>query len=190
MAKKDKTVLAKAAEPAIIDTVLIISNKDKNRAVDLAGGVSILQYYESILADTIRVSVNYIDSGNTIKSEDDDTVMAAVEGLPIVGTETCKVVIEDNNENQIELELFVNKVSPIKETSKVNAVNLELVSKEFILNEKIRVNTRFDGKIANGTEQDSGSTDSEGGHVEKIIKSLDMEQYYLQQFKDMDYLLA
>jgi hypothetical protein len=182
MAKKDKTVLAKAAEPAIIDTVLIISNKDKNRAVDLAGGVSILQYYESILADTIRVSVNYIDSGNTIKSEDDDTVMAAVEGLPIVGTETCKVVIEDNNENQIELELFVNKVSPIKETSKVNAVNLELVSKEFILNEKIRVNTRFDGKIANGTGQNS-NPNSKGGHIEKIIKT---ETNFLNTDKEID----
>ena len=50
----------------------------------------------------------------------------------------------------------VNKVTPIKETSKLNTVNLEMVSKEFILNEKIRVNTRFDGKISD--------------HVTKIIQ--------------------
>ena len=158
MAKGDKTVLAKASDPAIISTVLVTSNKDQSRAVDLAGGVSVLQYFESILADTVRVSVNYTDTGHTIKSEDDDTVMAAVEGLPIVGTESCKVIIEDNNENEIELELFINKVTPIQETSKINTVNLELVSKEFILNEKIRVNTRFDGKVSD--------------HITKIIQDL------------------
>ena len=158
MAKGDKTVLAKASDPAIISTVLVTSNKDQSRAVDLAGGVSVLQYFESILADTVRVSVNYTDTGHTVKSEDDDTVMAAVEGLPIVGTETCKIIIEDNNENEIDLELFVNKVSPIQETSKINTVNLELVSKEFILNEKIRVNTRFDGKVSD--------------HITKIIQDL------------------
>ena len=158
MAKGDKTVLSKASDPAIISQVLVISNKDQSRAVDLAGGVTILQYYESMLADTVRVSVNYTDTGHTVKSEDDDTVMAAVEGLPIVGTETCKVIIEDNNENELELELFINKVTPIQETSKVNTVNLELVSKEFILNEKIRVNTRFDGKVSD--------------HITKIIQDL------------------
>ena len=158
MAKGDKTVLSKASDPAILSTVLVTSNKDQSRAVDLAGGVTILQYYESILADTVRVSVNYTDTGHTIKSEDDDTVMAAVEGLPIVGTESCKVIIEDNNENEIELELFINKVTPIQETSKINTVNLELVSKEFILNEKIRVNTRFDGKVSD--------------HITKIIQDL------------------
>ncbi len=158
MAKGDKTVLAKASDPAIISQVLVVSNKDQSRAVDLAGGVTILQYFESILADTIRVSVNYTDTGHTVKSEEDDTVMAAVEGLPIVGTETCRVVIEDNNENELDLELFVNKVTPIQETTKVNTVNLELVSKEFILNEKIRVNTRFDGKVSD--------------HITKIIQDL------------------
>ena len=172
MAKESKTVLSKASDPAIISTVLVTSNKDQSRSVDLAGGINVLKYFESILAETVRVSVTYVDTGYSVQSEDDDQYMAAVEGLPIVGTESCRVIIEDNNGNEIDVELFVNKVTPIKETSKVNTINLDLVSKEYILNEKIRVNTRFDGKIANGTEEDSGSVDSEGGHVEKIIKSL------------------
>ena len=125
MAKGDKTVLAKASDPAIISTVLVTSNKDQSRAVDLAGGVSVLQYFESILADTVRVSVNYTDTGHTVKSEDDDTVMAAVEGLPIVGTETCKVIIEDNNENEIELETVPKLISkPLKERLKHEAQRL------------------------------------------------------------------
>ena len=154
----DKTVLAKASDPSIITEVVVFSNKDQSRAVDLASGVTLLQYYESILAETVRIRLNYADSGYSVESEDDDTVMAAVEGLPIVGTETVKVKIEDNNENELDLELFINKVTPIKEDSKVTVVNLELVSKEFILNEKIRVNTRFDGKVSD--------------HVTKIIQDL------------------
>ena len=112
MAKGDKTVLSKASDPAIISQVLVISNKDQSRAVDLAGGVTILQYYESMLADTVRVSVNYTDTGHTVKSEDDDTVMAAVEGLPIVGTETCKVIIEDNNESSFILGIDISTNVP------------------------------------------------------------------------------
>ena len=154
----DKTVLAKASDPSIITEVVVFSNKDQSRAVDLASGVTLLQYYESILAETVRIRLNYADSGYSVESEDDDTVMAAVEGLPIVGTETVKVKIEDNNENELDLELFINKVTPIQETTKVNTVNLELVSKEFILNEKIRVNTRFDGKVSD--------------HITKIIQDL------------------
>ena len=149
-------VLSKSSDPAIISSFIVASNKDSSRQVDLAPGISVLQYHESILAETVRIIVNYTDSGHAIPSEDGEEVMTAVEGLPIVGTETVKVKIEDNNENEIDMKLYINKVTPIKETSKVTTVSLELVSKEFILNEKIRVNTRFDGKISD--------------HVTKIIQ--------------------
>ena len=52
MTKGDNIVLSKASDPAIISTVLVTSNKDQSRAVDLAPGVNLLKYFESILADT------------------------------------------------------------------------------------------------------------------------------------------
>ena len=44
--------------------------------------------------------------------------------------------------------LYVNKVTPITDDSTRSLVMLDLVSAEYILNEKMRLNTRFDGKIS------------------------------------------
>ena len=148
----------KKAEPALIKTVSLASNKDPNRTIDLVNAVTLLQYNESILSETISVNLSFSDAGSSIQKEDSDTLTTAIEGLPIVGTETVKIRIEDNNENEIDLDLFVNKVTPLTETTTVNTVNLDCVSKEFLLNEKIRVNTRFDGKIFD--------------HVKKIIQDI------------------
>ena len=93
-------VLSKSSDPAIISSFIVASNKDSSRQVDLAPGISVLQYHESILAETVRITVNYTDSGHAIPSEDGEEVVTAVEGLPIVGTETVKVKIEDNNQNE------------------------------------------------------------------------------------------
>ena len=153
-----KIILGKTSEPASIKTVSVVSNKDQSKTVDLVNGVTILQYRESIMSETISVNLTFVDAGYSIKSEEDDTLTTAVEGLPIVGTETVKIQLEDNNEHELDLDLFINKVTPLTETSTVNTCNIECVSKEFLLNEKIRVNTRFDGKISD--------------HVTKIIQDL------------------
>ena len=153
-----KIILGKTSEPATIKTVSVVSNKDQSKTVDLVNGVTILQYRESIMSETISVNLTFVDAGYSIKSEEDDTLTTAVEGLPIVGTETVKIQLEDNNEHELDLDLFINKVTPLTETSTVNTCNIECVSKEFLLNEKIRVNTRFDGKISD--------------HVTKIIQDL------------------
>jgi len=159
----------KKAEPALIKTVSLASNKDPNRTIDLVNAVTLLQYNESILSETISVNLSFSDAGSSIQKEDSDTLTTAIEGLPIVGTETVKIRIEDNNENEIDLDLFVNKVTPLTETTTVNTVNLDCVSKEFLLNEKIRVNTRFDGKIFD--------------HVKKIIQ--DIPEYFATE-KEID----
>ena len=50
--------------------------------------------------------VSFIDSGNSI---DDKSV---TEGLPLVGQEQVKLKFSDNNENTLELVLYVNKITP------------------------------------------------------------------------------
>ena len=162
-----KIILGKSSEPASIKTVSVVSNKDQSKIVDLVNGVTILQYHESILSETISVNLTFVDSGYAIKSEEDDTLTTAVEGLPIVGTETIKIQLEDNNEHELNLELYINKVTPLTETSTVNTCNIECVSKEFLLNEKIRVNTRFDGKISD--------------HIKKIVQ--DIPEYFSTEKK-------
>jgi hypothetical protein len=91
--------------------------------------------------------------------------------LPLVGQERVEIEFEDNNEVAIgdspKLILYVNKITPIDSDTKTELIQLELVSKEFIFNEKIRVNTRFDGVVS------------------EHIKSILTDQNYLRSEKEL-----
>ena len=145
-------VTIRSATPAIITKADIYSNESEGLSVDLRGGLIQLMYYESILQDTVRATILFTDSGFTV--EKDGKTLTAAEGLPIVGQERVDLVFEDNNENEISFTkeddnaLYVNKITPITDNSTKSLVMLDLVSKEFIMNEKIRLNTRFDGLIS------------------------------------------
>lgn len=154
-------IVSKSAEASFIDRIDIISNKDQ-QSVSVANGTIRLMYYESILQDTIRATVTFADTGNTIKNK------TALEGLPIVGQEKVQIKFKDNNEVTLDLVLYVNKVTPLADDTTKSMVQLDLVSKEYILNEKIRLNTRFDGKISN--------------HIRTILTG----QNYLNTQKNLD----
>jgi hypothetical protein len=141
-------VTTKSAESSNIKQLDIISNKD-DKKVSVAGGTVGLLYYESILQDSVRATLTFADAGNTINNK------TALDGLPIVGQEKTEVKFADNNGNEIKLSLYVNKVTPMSDDTTKSMVQLDLTSKEFIMNEKVRLNKRFDGKISD--------------HVQKIL---------------------
>ena len=160
-------ILTASAEPAVIKSISIVSNKTQE-AVDISSGTTLLMYFESILQDTIRATVRFVDSGDSTK--EGKTVR---EGLPLVGQERVEIEFIDNNEVSIgkspKLTLYVNKITPVDSDTKTELIQLELVSKEFILNEKIRVNSRYSGKI--------------NDHIEDILKN---NEEYLQTEKELD----
>lgn len=155
-------ITTKSAQPSFIEKFDIVSNKSQGKTVSVVNGAVRLMYYESILQDTVRLTYTFADSGNTIDSK------TALEGLPIVGQENVSVKFKDNNENSLELTMYVNKVTPLSDDTTKSMIQLELVSKEFILNEKIRLNERFDGKISD--------------HIKKILTA----QNYLATKKQID----
>jgi len=157
----EQTVVTRSADPAFITKVEIKSNKEGQ--VNVANGVQQFTYYESILQDSIRATVIFNDSGDTINEK------TAVDGLPIVGQEEVHLEFTDNNENQISIVMYINKVTPILDESTKSMVQLDLVSKESILNEKIRVNERFDGKVSD--------------HIEKILST---SETYFKTDKEID----
>ena len=63
--KRKPHLSARSSEPAFIKKLDILSNKDKTDA-SIVGGTVRLQYWESILQDSIRVSVVFTDTGNTL----------------------------------------------------------------------------------------------------------------------------
>jgi hypothetical protein len=157
-------ITTKSSEPSFIQKFDVVSNKDKSKNVSLLGkGSTIrLMYYESILQDTIKATYTFADSGNAI---DNKTVL---EGLPLVGQEKVFLKFSDNNNNSLDIVLYVNKVTPLSDDTTKSIVQLDLVSKEFIMNEKIRLNERFDGKISD--------------HIKKILTA----QNYLATQKKVD----
>jgi len=178
-----KNVTARGIEPTTVDELTVFSNPTQQDDVSLLGGLVRLQYWESIMQDTIRATVVYTDSGNTIDRK------TAVDGLPIVGQEKVALSFKDHQDNELifrdDTALYVNKVTPIADDTTKAMVHLDLVSKEFIMNEKVRLNTRFDGKIANGSGAEGNATANanNGGHIEKILKT---DKKYLATKKDID----
>ena len=160
---------AKAAGPAVkegggggIEKIDITSNEDEGKQVSITNATAAFLYYESIFQDFVRGTVTFTDTGGSV---DDKTAM---EGLPIVGQENVQIQVRDNNDNELKMTLYVNSVTPLAEDSRSSIVQLDLASKEFIMNEKVRINKRFNGKISD--------------HVKKVLE----ESIYLGTEKEID----
>ena len=141
--------ISRKGTSSFITKAEIKSNKDSSKVVSLLGGLdapgprlSRLMYYESILQDTVKAEVVFDDTGGAVDNK------SAIEGLPLVGTEEVNLAFKDNSDNEIRIKLYVNKVTPAYEDTVKSRVMLSLVSEEFLKNEQIRLNVRFDGKIS------------------------------------------
>ncbi len=141
------SITSKSSDSSFIKKIDIVSNKT-GKSVSVVGGFINLMYYESILKDSVRATVIFADTGNSIDGK------TALDGLPIVGEERVYLKFTDNNENTLDFSdalenhMYINNVTPFGDDSTKSAVQLSLTSKEFIMNEKVRLNNRFDGKVS------------------------------------------
>ncbi len=144
--------VGKAAEAGFIKEISISSN-DGGKAVSLQGGFFELKYYESIMSNTVKATLIYTDSGDTVDGK------TARSGLPIVTEEMVTLKFEDNNKNTLEFsekknnELYVKKVTPLLEDTRSETIGLTLVSAEDIMNTKVNLKNRFDGKISDSVNR-------------------------------------
>ena len=134
-------IASKGSEPANI-TKLTINSNQGGKAVDLRGGFVQLTYTESIMSDTITANYVFVDSGASIDGK------SVRDGLPLVREEKVELAFEDNAQNKLEVTLYVNDFNPIDNKTQKSMLNINLVSKEFIMNEKTRAKERYDGKIS------------------------------------------
>lgn len=144
-------IIAKKGEGAGVTRCIIYGNCGGGQ-VDFLQGIYSIHYYEDLLEDCVRATIVLIDSVGTINGT------TALDGLPIVGQEKVELTINDNNNNAKSVVLFVNSVKPFYNDTNRQMITLDLVSKEFIVNEQVRVRTRYDGKISD--------------HVDKILKDV------------------
>lgn len=128
---------------------------------DITGAVSEVFFYESVLATTITATIILLDTGfesppNIDKKLSQQIVTAGIiNQLNLRGGEKVEFEIEDNNPSNagkdrsiIKLTMYVNRVRDIDNSTLKNIFVLDLVSKEFLINEHTRVLKRYDGPIS------------------------------------------
>ena len=185
-AARRKKTRARAAEPAFINRLDVLSAESSD-TVSLIGGTVRLQYWESILADSIRAMVTFTDAGNTLRSTKQTSrgrrpskkKVSAVEGLPIIGGEKVYLKFTDNNGNildfndQMNNSLYMNKLTPLPTGSETTdkSYMMDLSSLEFINNETGKTKVR---KCMSGIISDHVTDIFE--NVMKTEKDLDIEQ--------------
>ena len=167
----NKQISSRATGPGNIKSIAIVSNTNSKKTFDLVslGAPVVFKYYESLLQDVIYATVTYVDGGTLPGG-------TAVADLPITGSETVKIVFEDVNEEELEVDLLINKVTEVYEDSGKSRVTLEMNSKELFDNDKIRLNTRLDGKISDHIE--TILTDPEYLETEKELHIEQTENNY------------
>lgn len=110
-----------------------IVSKDSNKEEEIS--FTDIYYYESILNETVRANIFYVDTGRaTVKPTKEEKVV---------------IKLEDAYSNKIDLELYTNTINPLKQETTKSFSTLDLISKEGLTNYDVTLNTRFDGKISN-----------------------------------------
>ena len=167
-------VTPRSSTPSIPKTITITSNEDESKKVDLVGGLISIAYFESLMSDTLRATIIFTDTGTGSSDKIKESIL---EGLPIVGQERVVLKFEDNNKVTIgdkpELVMYVNKVTPISDDTRKTQIQLDLVSAEFIRNEKARITKRYDGKISDHVKQLLTEGNSIGLKTKKDISDID-----------------
>ena len=151
-------------------------------------GMVNLKYYESLLQDHVAADITFVDAGNAIHNK------TALSGLPIVGEENVQLKFSDNNGNTLAFNnkgnnaFYVKKVTPIGDSTTDSSVNLQLITKEAIKNDKVSVMTREDGKISEHvkkvlTDKEYLATQKDVSDIEETANNLNycmanMKPYY------------
>ena len=154
---------AALSAPAQIKSYSIASNEGKT--AELIGGIIKLQYFESLLSDTVSANILYVDTGGAI---DGKTVL---DGLPLVGGEKSRFIMEDNQGTELEVTLYANDITPLSDDTHGQLILISSVSKECLTNEKVRLVEKFKGKISEAVKKIL--TDANYLGTEKNITGID-----------------
>jgi len=134
------TKAAKPFEPGDIKDFSISSNS-KNFSIDISPSVVEFRYFESVLSNTITATAVVTDTGVQEGSKIGEG--SIIDALPIRGGERVDITIEDNEENELQLELYVNRVRNSTPGTQTEVFFIDFSSKEYFANEQFRVVKRY-----------------------------------------------
>lgn len=143
-------------QPSATQKFEVYSNTT-GKSVDMMTGSPRIEYRESMIDHTIRLSAAIVDTGNALQ-EGNKTISAA-EALKLQGGEKVLFKYNDSNGNTLDLGKdsslrLTNKSFEIK-SFKSSTYLLQAVSKEFLDNKLLekRVTRRYSGKISDSVNK-------------------------------------
>ena len=138
-----------AKDKSIFEQVTLEAN-DQSQDVDIRAGVVSIDYYEDIFSPTITAQIVVFNTGDSITGKD-GKLRSIYNGLPLRGGERLSLKIKPNSEENAGLDfsetykdyMYVSSITNVLTESQKEAFTLNLVSREAITNETVRVPIRF-----------------------------------------------
>ena len=138
-----------AAQDRSLYEIFEIRSNDGQKVVDLIGGVVSFSYFENVLSPMITAQVIISNTGNVV-ADGEGEISSIYNGLPINGGEKVSIKIPPTSDGPgLEFtesngnELFVGSITNVLIDEGRETFILNLVSREAITNETVRVGKKF-----------------------------------------------
>ena len=139
-----------AAEDKVIYEKFIIESTDGKKTVDISSGVTFFSYFEDIFSPYISAKVAVTNTGSTVKGED-GVMQSLLNGLPLRGGERVIIKIAGNSKVNKGMDFsdhpdkyfYVASIKNIMIDAERESFVLNLVSREALANETVRVGRKF-----------------------------------------------
>ena len=122
-----------------------IESVDQSKTADISAGVVNFRYYEDVYSPMLTATVVVANTGNVIEG-DDGKIQSLYNGFPLRGGERLNIKIAGNSDDNEGLELndlYVGSITNVMIESGREIFTLNLVSREAITNETVRVGKKF-----------------------------------------------
>ena len=123
----------------------IIESVNRAKTADISAGVVGFSYFEDVFSPMITARVVVANTGNAIEGED-GKIQSLYNGFPLRGGERMQIKIAGNSQDNDGLEFndfYVGSITDVMIDSGTETFTLNLVSREAITNETIRVGKKF-----------------------------------------------
>ncbi len=128
----------------------IIESADQSKTVDISSGVIAFTYFENIFSPYLTARVIVTNTGGSIKGKD-GKLQSIYNGLPLRGGERVLIKVAPNSSSNKGLDFskkpsdyfYVASVTNVLIDEGTETFTLNLVSREAITNETVRVGKKF-----------------------------------------------
>ena len=123
----------------------IIESVNRAKTADISAGVVGFSYFEDVFSPMITARVVVANTGNAIEGED-GKMQSLYNGLPLRGGEKVEIKVAGNSADNDGLEFndfYVGSITDVNVDAEREMFVLNLISREAITNETVRVGKKF-----------------------------------------------